>query len=269
MTMAELFTQYMEHLFGGKRAEAREMLLAAQDRGIPAAKLLKTIIWPAMEQADKLYRQNEIGRLTEQMATRINRMIADQLQGYMRREPKSGQRIVVTCGEGEVEELGAQITADLFEAEGWSVWLLGAGIPNDEILEFLGKVCPDVLCIYGEQAVGIPGTRRLIDMIRGIGVCEQMQILAVGGVFNRAEGLAEEIRADLFAKNAQDAVTTVQDHPVRVPIPDVPQPGRRRKRKPRAATPLPKMRKATAKASLPKMRKPRTTTKAKKTKLSA
>jgi len=243
MTMAELLTQYLEHVFSGRRAEAREVLVGAQDRGTPAAKLLKTVIWPAMEQAEKLYRADQISLLAEHMATRINRMMADQLQGYLRREPKSGRRMVVTCGDGEVEELGAQITADLFEAQGWSVWFLGSGVPNDEILEFIGRIRPDVLCVYGEKAAGVPNIRRLIDLIRDVGVCEEMQILAAGGVFSRAEGLAEEIRADLYARNVQEALKTVQDHPVRIPRPDMPQPGRRRKRKRIARAPLPKMRK--------------------------
>jgi hypothetical protein len=50
-------------------------------------------------------------------------------------------------------------------------------------------------------------------------------------VFNRAEGLAEEVKADLFAANAAEAMAIIRSHPVRVPLPDVPEPGRRRKRK--------------------------------------
>jgi len=245
MTMAEIFTQYLEHLFNGCRAEARELIFGAQDRGVATSKLLKAVIWPAMVQIEKLYKQDRISRITEHMATRINRSLADQLQVYLRREPKTGQRLVVTCGDGEIEELGAQITADLFEARGWSVWFLGAGVPNDEILQFVGEVCPDVLCIYGTQPVGVPNVRKLIDLIREVGVCEQMQILAVAGVFNRADGLAEEIGADLFATSAEQAVRTVEAHPVRIPKPDVPQPGRRRKRKHKAA-PFAKMRKTKA-----------------------
>ena len=41
MTIADLYKQYLEHLFSGKRCEAREMIFAAQDRGIAASKLLK------------------------------------------------------------------------------------------------------------------------------------------------------------------------------------------------------------------------------------
>ena len=231
MTTSDLFKQYLEHLFGGKRCEARELILAAQDRGIPASRLLQQIIWPAMDQVDKLYRGNQIPRILEHMATRINRMIADMLQTLLCRKPKTGKRMIVTCGDGESEELGAQITADLFEAEGWSVWFLGSGVPNDEILQLLGKIRPDVLCIYGAQPVGVPNIRKLIEMVHETGIFADMQVLVTGGVFNRAEGLSEEIKADLFAPDAAQALQCVEDHPVRVPKPDVPQPGRRRKRK--------------------------------------
>ena len=245
MKTAELFKQYLEHLFLGKRCQAREMILAAQDRGIPATKLLQNIIWPAMEQVDKLYRHDHISLIAEHMATRINRMIADQLHALMARQPKSGRRMVVLSGDGEMEELGAQIISDLFEASGWTVWFLGAGVPNDEVLQFVGKVTPDVLCLYGCQPADVPNTRGLIELIRNVGICEDMQVLIAGGVFNRAEGLSDEVKADLFAPDITGVLRTVEEHPVRIPKPDVPEPGRRRKRK----------RKAPASAAKPKMRK--------------
>ena len=250
MRTADLFKQYLEHLFAGKRCEARELVLAAQDRGIHASKLLRLIIWRAMEQVEALYRNDRISRIMEHMATRINRMIADQLHGLLARKPKSGKRMVVVCGEGEAEELGAQIMADLFEAQGWTVWLLGSGVPNDEILEFIGKAKPDILSIYGTKPEGVPGVRKLIALIREVGVCEEMQVLVSGGVFNRADGLAEEVKADLFAKDVKEAMKTVDDHPVRIPKPDVPEPGRRRKRKQKdTKTAKPAMRKSKVRVS--------------------
>jgi methanogenic corrinoid protein MtbC1 len=231
MKIAELFKQYLEHLFAGKRCEARELIYAAQDRGVAARKLLVKVIWPAMEQVERLYREDELPRISEHMATRINRMIADQLHGMLAREPKHGRRMVVLCGEGEGEELGAQIVADLFEAQGWTVWLLGSGVPNDEVLQFIGKVTPDVLCIHGTRPPEVPTVRKLIELIREVGICPDMQVMVVGGVFNRAEGLAEEIRADLYATDCREAMKSVEEHPVRVPRPDLPEPGRRRKRR--------------------------------------
>ena len=231
MTIADLFKQYLEHVFSGKRCEARELIFAAQDRGVAASKLLKSVIWPAMEQTDRLYRDNHLSRIAEHMATRINRMIADQLQGMLARKPKCGKRMVVVCGKGEVDELGAQITADLFEAEGWGVWFVGSGIANDEILQLVGSVQPDILTVYGVQPVDLPAVRKLIELVREVDPCENMQILVAGGVFNRADGLADEIRADLFACNGGEALKIVADNPIRIERPDVPEPGRRRKRK--------------------------------------
>lgn len=245
MEIADVFAQYLEYLFAGKRCEARELMERTLDRGVGARKLIEYVIWPAMEQVEKLHGKGRVNGLMEHMATRINRMMADQLQAHFARPPKNGMRMVVSCGDGEVEELGAQMTADLFEAEGWSIWFLGAGVPNDEILELLAKVQPEILCVYGTRSSGVPNVRRLMDMIREVGAWDQMQTLVVGGIFKRAAGLDEEIGADLYAPDVKGALKVVEDHPVRIPKPDVPQPGRRRKRKTKKTT----RKRATAAAS--------------------
>ena len=71
----------------------------------------------------------------------------------------------------------------------------------------------------------------------------EVEVLAAGGVFARAEGLADEIRADLYAADVNEAMKIVEEHPVRIPKPDVPEPGRRRKRRRKTAA---KMRSAGA-----------------------
>ena len=52
MDIAEVFAQYLEHLFEGKRCECRELVERTLDRGVSARKLLQLIIWPAMEEAE-------------------------------------------------------------------------------------------------------------------------------------------------------------------------------------------------------------------------
>ena len=231
MKLAELFADYLGHLFSGRRFEARELLLTAQDRGTPAEKLLMGVVWPAMEQIQHLYRNNDIPLIVEHMASRLNRVVADQLQVVLPHQMKTGKRMMIVCGEGENEELGAQIMADLFEADGWTVWFLGSGVPNDEILEFLSQVTPDLLTVYGSQPGGVPGIRQLIDLIHEVGICEEMQILLSGGVFNRADGLAEEIGADLFAHDVRSALELIRQHPEKAAEADGKPSGRRRKSK--------------------------------------
>lgn len=231
METIELFKQYLEQLFAGKRSGARELLFDTHDRGFGADRLLSQVIWPAMEQIDKLHREGHITQIVEHMATRINRMVADQLHSVLNRTPKNGRRIVIFCGADEAAELGAQISADLFEAEGWTVWFVGSGIANDDALRFLGDIEPDILYVYGSLPPEVPGVRKLIALIREVGVCQNMQVMVCGGVYGRVDELAEEIQADLFAKNIRQAITLTDENPSRVARDDKLEPGRRRKRK--------------------------------------
>jgi methanogenic corrinoid protein MtbC1 len=231
MKTVDIFKQYLEHLFLGNRSSARELLFDANDRGFGAERLLTLIIWPAAEQIESLYRKDRISKITEHMATRINRMIANQLQRVLRKNPQDGRRLVVVCGDDERPELGAQIMTDLFEAQGWSVWFVGGGVANDEILKFVGQVTPDILMVHSSLPPEVPNVRKLIEMIREVGICEDMQVMVCGGIYNRAEDLAEEIKADLFAHDPKEALCLVEHNPHRTQKVDKPEPGRRRKRK--------------------------------------
>jgi methanogenic corrinoid protein MtbC1 len=237
METVELFKAYLEHLFAGERSRARELIFDAHDRGFGAERLLTLVIWPAMEQVDRLYREDRINRVSEHLATRINRMIADQLHAVLNRQPKDGRRLVVLCGANQQAELGGQITSDLFEMHGWSVWFVGSDVPNDEVVKFLNQIDPDLLMIYSSLPPEVPDIRRLIQLIREVGVCDQMQVMVCGGIYNRAEDLADEIRADLFAHDIREALEVVEENPQRIEREQKMEPGRRRKRKRKRAMP--------------------------------
>ena len=107
----------------------------------------------------------------------------------------------------------AQITTDLAEAHGWTVHFAGGGIPNDEIVGWIGQLQPQVLMAYGTIPSAAPMVRQLIDLLHDVGICPKLQFICSGGVFNRAEGLAEEIGADLFAPNPLEALEILARFP--------------------------------------------------------
>jgi len=132
----------------------------------------------------------------------------DQLQNKLPRRPKKNKKIAVCCSQAELQELGAQIMADLFESDGWEVKFLGGGLTNDDILSFINEYAADILLIYGTTPKQAPDVRRLIDTIKDINAWPNMRIMVSGGLFNRAEGLWQEIGADLFAATALEALQT-------------------------------------------------------------
>ncbi len=201
--------RYVEKLIDGDRIGCRTILGEALQTGTPANVVYTDLLWPVITELNRLYREHRIDCVTEHMATRINRTLVDQLQSKLPRKATRNLSMLITCADDEPEELGAQMCADLFESDGWDVKFVGGGVPNDEVLRLVGRFRPDILFIYGTKPSGAPDVRRLIDTIREIGVCENMRIMLSGGVFARAEGLWEEIGADLFANSAKEALKVV------------------------------------------------------------
>jgi len=240
MTSPTVVDEYVAPLLAGYRVTCRELVQQQLEQVDDPTTLYHTLLWPAMERVEKLYRSDRINTAAEHMATRINRSIADQIQARMVRQAANGQRILIACADQEPEELGAQMTADLFESRGWDVYFLGGGVPNDELLSLVGQLRPDLLLIFGTQPGGVPGVRKLIDLIREIGVSPTMNIMVSGGVFNRADGLWKEVNADLFARSAQEALLLAAGAEPRKPEfkkPGVPKKRRRRRRPPLLTAP--------------------------------
>ena len=235
MTNDRLVERFLPPLLAGQRQQCRDVLAEVLKSGVPAQRIYTHVLWPAMETVAQLYREDRINLATEHMATRISRALADQLQAHLPRAESKGRTILILCADGEPEELGAQMCADLFEADGWQVYFVGSGVPHDEVLSLVGQYRPDVLLIFGTQPAGVPGVRKLIDLIREVGSNPTMNIMISGGVFNRAEGLWKEINADLFARNGLEALEIANNAPPRKPevrIPGAPKKRRRRRRPP-------------------------------------
>ena len=231
-SLPRLQERYFQILLDGDRRQCRTLLQQAWAEGISAIDLLLDVIWPCMDHISELFREDRIDFVTEHLAVRINRALADQMQAYLPTAEPSGQNAIVCCSDTEGYELGAQITADLFEADGWEVRFVGSGVPMDELVQLVGQVRPELLIYFGTEAGGIPEVRRTLQMLHRIGASPQTAVLAAGGVFNRAEGLWIEVGADAFSPDARSALAqarqgiTIREHPV----PLEGQPKRRRRR---------------------------------------
>ena len=204
--------QYLDALLAGDRRQCRTIIEEILHRNSASiVSVYSDVVWPIMMEIDNLYHEERITSSQEHLATRINRTIVDQLQNKLPRQPLMERKVVVCSSLRETSELGGQIIVDMFESAGWDVRFLGGGMGNDDILSFVHDFRPDVLVIYGTQPAEAPEIRNIIDRVREINALPNMKIMLSGGVFGRAEGLWEEIGADLFAKDATEAVRLAAD----------------------------------------------------------
>lgn len=198
--------RYLSKLLKGDRAGCRAIIEETLKSGLPANSVYMDVIWPIMIEVDRLYSHNIIDSAQEAFATRINRTIVDQLQNKLPCRTERAQKIVVCSASSEQGELGAQMITDLFESDGWEARFLGSSVNNDDILAFVHSWRPDILLLYGVTAKETPSVRNLIDKIKTVNASPDMKIMLSGGIFNRADGLWEEIGADMHASTAAEAV---------------------------------------------------------------
>ena len=74
--------------------------------------IYQDMVWPAMEQVSEMYKDDRINMATEHMATRINRVVADQLQAHLPKSEQNGKRIIITCADDEPEEFPPRLTVE-------------------------------------------------------------------------------------------------------------------------------------------------------------
>jgi len=228
MIREETVEQYLDALLKGDRKNSRSVIEETLQSGAPTNLVYMEVVWPTMVEIERLLRAERVTPAQEHLATRINRTIVDQLQNKLPRRPSRNKKIVVCCAPEELQELGGQIIADLFDSDGWEVRFLGGGLTNDDILTFVHEYAPDILLIYGTSPKQAPSVRQFIDRIREVNAHPNMQIMVSGGLFNRAEGLWQEIGADAFAATAEQALEIAAGS---IPIEPIARTINRRKRK--------------------------------------
>lgn len=198
--------KYLQRLLTGERSACRAVIEETLQSGVPANNVYMDIIWPIMVEIDNLYSEDKIDSAQKAFATRINRTIVDQLQNKLPRRHKKPEKVVVCSSPDQQAELGGQMVTDLFESDGWEARFLGGDVSNDDILAFVHSYKPDILLLYGIGSKAAPEVRELIDSIKTVNARPDMKIMLSGGVFDRADGLWEEIGADLYAETAAEAV---------------------------------------------------------------
>jgi MerR family transcriptional regulator, light-induced transcriptional regulator len=211
MVKEDVLVRYLQALLQGDRKTCRSVVEETLQTGIPANSVYLYLIWPVMSEIERLMRMDRITVVQEHLATRINRTIVDQLQNKLPRRPARHKKAAVCCAREELQELGAQMIVDLFESDGWQVRFLGGGLGNDDIFAFINEYAPDVLLVYGTTPKQAPDVRRLIDRVKTVNAWPDMRIIVSGGLFNRAEGLWEEIGADAFAATAAEVLQVAAD----------------------------------------------------------
>jgi len=192
---------FLQALLRGERKAATGIVLEALRQGHPIRDLYLEVLQEALYAVGRLWETNQITVAKEHMATAIVQAVMAQLYERMPEPAQSQGAAVITGVEGEFHQVGANMVADILEADGWSVSFLGTNTPHAGILDTIEEQQADLVGVSATMLFNVPRVRQLITDIRQRLPERTPRILVGGGAFRSAPALWQEIGADGYASD--------------------------------------------------------------------
>ncbi|MBN2737494.1 MAG: cobalamin-dependent protein [Spirochaetales bacterium] len=197
---------YLESLLKGDRRKASEMIMRAVEEGINIKDIYLHIFQPSLYEIGRLWQNNKISVAVEHFCTASTQLIISQLYPYIFNNNKKGRRMIATCVGSELHEMGIRIVADFFEMDGWDTYYLGANSPTNSVIEAIESYQAQLIAISATMTFHIKALKDLVAAIRNSSAGKNLAVLVGGRPFNLSADLWQQVKADGFGKDAQDAI---------------------------------------------------------------
>jgi len=197
---------YFEALMEGDRHTAGNLVMDSVSSGIHPREIFLHVFQPGLREVGRLWHKNVIGVGQEHFFSAATQMIISRLYPQIFNSKRINKQMIAMAVGGELHEIGIRMVSDFFEMEGWDTLYLGANCPDSEIIRELERVKPDLLAISVTMTSHIGRVRNLVSHIRSIPGMSDLKIMAGGRIFLERPELFDDINANAFANDAEDAV---------------------------------------------------------------
>lgn len=199
-------TAYLDYLLKGKRRDATLLITQLIQDGVTIRDIYQNIFQVAQYEVGNLWQCNKITVAHEHYCTAATQQIMSGLYQHVFSSERKGKTMVASSIAGEMHELGIRMVSDFFEMDGWDTYYLGANVPDHQLQEYLKEYKADIFALSVTLPTHISKTATLIKKIRSNTNLSHLKIMVGGYPFLINPELLEEIGADAFAKNADQAI---------------------------------------------------------------
>ena len=140
-------------------------------------------IQPAMYEVGDRWASGDLSVADEHMASALAQTVVANMQVKTPPASTSRGKAIITAATNEQHELGARMTAHVFEADGWEVTFLGANMPMADLTRMARQLSPRFIGISLAMPYHLHHVKRIIDTFKGDAALKQIDILVGGQVF--------------------------------------------------------------------------------------
>ncbi len=164
------------------------------------------MITPVMYAIGQLWEMGEITAATEHLASSLITRILASYNIKQELPAITKGKIVITSAANEYHEIGAWMTANLFEMDGWQVYYLGANTPIKDVIKIVEDVSPDILGVSVTMVYNLENIRTLFEHLRSNPKYDNMKLYAGGSLFSFYPQVSQFLKADFIAKSFTESL---------------------------------------------------------------
>lgn len=189
---------------------AREAAQAAIDTGMGACEAITEGLVKGMNVVGDKYESQEY--FIPEVLLCSDAMIAglEILKPHLPKDyNKNAEKVVIGVVQGDTHDIGKNIVKIMLEAAGFEVYDLGRNVPLRAFADKAEEVGAAIVAMATLMTTTMDGMRVVIDDLEKRGLREKVTVMIGGGPISQA--FADEIKADMYATDANVAVRKLRD----------------------------------------------------------
>ncbi|MGE5484016.1 MAG: B12-binding domain-containing protein [Ignavibacteriales bacterium] len=194
----------VESVIQGDEEAARRHVIDLLLAGTAGTEILESGLAPAMNRLGQMWEDGEVFLPEVLLSAKIFQACADIIaeHGTSARTPV-GVCVLGTV-HGDLHDLGKNIVGIMMKTAGFHVIDLGKDVPVEAFAKAVRDHRPDVVGMSALLTTTMGEQRSVIELLRKEGLRESLKVMVGGAPVSQR--WAEEIGADAYAANAQEAV---------------------------------------------------------------
>lgn len=135
-------------------------------------------------------------------------ILNDALESQANHRSSRSAKVALVTVQGDVHDIGKTIVGAMMIASGFEVHDLGADITNEEVIQRVKEIKPDVLGLSALLTSTMEEQRVIAEMLEKEGIRKNLKVIIGGAPVNQE--WADKIGADGYSDNAISAVRLVE-----------------------------------------------------------
>ena len=201
-----------EAVLDGDEAEAIKLAQQVLDEGLNISEAMDKGFLAGIQEAGQLYEDEEYFLPDLVCSADAMKGALEILDEAMKNDPDAqtaaSAKVALVTVQGDVHDIGKTIVGAMMTAAGYEVYDLGADVPNEDVIEKVKEIQPDILGMSALLTTTMEEQGRIIEMLKEEGIRDNIKVIIGGAPVNQS--WADKITADGYSDNAIAAVKLAQ-----------------------------------------------------------